>query len=356
MKHRTWLAALMLVIVAGLLLSWSRKGARAGPATVRVERGTIVRNATAVGRIEVPYEVPVNSLTGGILTKLYVDLGEPVTVGQPLAEVRPVLTQQTLLQAERDLEQARIGEQAAREYVERDHPAAYLTRFFLGRNSLDRMYQNAELAREQAEERLNLLQRGEASAGDRQLDYVVRAPVSGHVLDIRFREGSPIVPSSLYGSGSEFLVLADLDHLVFRGTVDEIDAGRLQTGKRGRLTVGSLRDAEVTGELVEIALKSSLRDNATVFRVLMEVETPPGVTLRSGYSAVAEIEVDRRDDVLVLPERVVDFRDRRAFVTVAADEGRTLEKPVQTGLSDGLTVEITGGLVEGEEVIEPVAE
>jgi HlyD family secretion protein len=356
MKRFVWLFLSVLAIAVVFLWSGSRDRARSTPATVEVARGTIIRKATAVGRIEVPYEVPVNSLTGGILSELYVELGEKVTVGQPLAEVRPVLTQQTLLQAERELEQARIAEQAAREYVDRDHPAAYLTRFLLGRNSLDRMYQTAELAREQAEERLALLQSGEVSAGERQLDYVVRAPVSGHVLDVRYREGSPIVPSSLYGTGSEFLVLADLEHLVFRGTVDEIDAGRLKTGMRGRITVGAMRDAEVTGELVEIALKSSIRDNATVFRVLMEVETPPGVTLRSGYSAVAEIEVDRRDDALVLPERVVEFRGGEAFVRVVDENGKLAEKPVQTGLSDGLTVEIAEGLEVGEVVLEPVQE
>lgn len=356
MKRFLWLTVLLVGLVVVLVLALSRKGAPAGPATVTVRRGEVVRIATAVGRIEVPYEVPVNSLTGGILTELYVKLGEPVTVGQPLAEVRPVLTQQTLLQAERELEQARIAEEAAREYVDRDHPAAYLTRFFLGRHSLDRMYQNAELAREQAEERLELLQSGEASVGDRQLDYVVRAPVNGHVLDIRFREGSPIVPSSLYGTGSEFLVLADLDHLVFRGTVDEIDVGGLQTGLHGRIRVGSLPDTPVSGELVEIALKSSLRDNATVFRVLMEVEPPNGVTLRSGYSAVAEIEVDRRNDVLVLPERVVAFRDGGAFVRLAPANGEPQETRVQTGLSDGLTVEIVDGLAEGDVVMERLGE
>ncbi|MCB1128220.1 MAG: efflux RND transporter periplasmic adaptor subunit, partial [Verrucomicrobiae bacterium] len=337
MKRLLWLLGVAVLIASGFLWLRSQQGARPGPAIVTVTRGTVVRKATAVGRIEVPYEVPVNSLTGGILTKLYVELGEKVTVGQPLAEVRPVLTQQTLLQAEREVEQARISEQAAREYVDRDHPAAYLTRFFLGKNSLERMYQTAELTREQAEEHLELLRSGEANAGDRQLDYLVRAPVNGHVLDVRFREGSPIVPSSLYGTGSEFLVLADLDHLVFRGTVDEIDAGRLKNGMQARITVGSLRDTAVTGELVEIALKSTLRDNATVFRVLMAVETPPGVRLRSGYSAVAEIEVDRRDDVLVLPERVVAFRDGQAFVRVPAGNGQISEKPVATGLSDGLT-------------------
>ena len=114
--------------------------------------------------------------------------------------------------------------------------------------------------------------------------------------------------------------------------------------------------AEGTGEgdLVEISLRSRSVNNATVFGVKLEVEVPPGLTLRSGYSAVARIELARVDGVLVIPERLVDYRDGGAFVLIGDGGSGTLEKEIGAGLSDGLTVEITEGLAEGDEVLERV--
>ena len=351
--------ALLAVLLALGLAIWQLAGSR-GTETARsqpipVARGTVIRNATAVGRVEVPYEVPVNSLTGGILTRLFVTLGQKVEPGQPLAEVKPIATEHAILQAERALEQAKIGEDSAREYVEGKHVASYFTRFLLGRNNLDRMQRSADLTAKDAEERLQLLRKGEAASGDRHIDYIVRAPVAGNVIDIRYRVGAPIVPSSVYGSGSEFLTLANLDHLVFRGTVDEIDAGKLRQGMTAKITVGALQDARINAKVSEIGLRSMERNNATVFSVLMDVEAPAGLVLRSGYSAVAQIEVDRRDSVLVLPERLIEFRGGQAFVMVPNSTGSANEKEITTGLSDGLTVEITGGLTEGQQVLERTA-
>jgi HlyD family secretion protein len=320
--------------------------------TVAVKRGSVSRTATAVGRIEVAYEVPVNSLSGGILTHLYVQLGQRVEAGDPLAEIRPVLSERAVLQAERAVEQAMIAEAAAREYVENGHLASYLTQFYLGSTNVERMHRQAELNLKEAQEQLQLLKEGRVTMEGHTLDYVVRAPVSGHVLDIRYREGAPIVPSSFYGTGSEFVTLADLDNLVFRGTVDEIDAGRLKEGMRANLKIGSLPEARVRAELVEIARRSTLQNNATVFRVLMELETPADVMLRSGYSAVAEIETDRRDAVLVVPERLVEYREGGTFVSITGPGSEPAERAIQTGLSDGLTVEVTAGLEEGDLVLE----
>jgi len=351
MKRLLGLLLLVLLIAVGFWLLRPHPAAR-DDHSVTVTRGSVSRTAMAVGRIEVPYEVPVNSLTGGILTHLYVELGQRVEVGDPLAEIRPVLSELTLLQAERAVEQATIAEAAAREYLENGHLASYLTQFYLGNTNLGRMHRQAEMSLREAKEHLQLLKEGRVTLGDRTLDYVVRAPVPGHVLDIRHREGAPIVPSSFYGTGSEFLTLADLENLVFRGTVDEIDVGRLQEGLKANLKVGSLPDAQVRAELIEIARRSILQNNATVFPVLMEIETPEGVILRSGYSAVAEIETDSRQDVLILPERVVEFREDGAFVLIPGAGSEPEERAIQTGLSDGLIVEVTEGLQEGDTVLE----
>jgi HlyD family secretion protein len=353
MKRWLWIApsVLLLALLIYLAASSSGSGASRDLRRERVTRGTVVRKAIAVGRIEVPYEVPVNSPTGGILTRLFVKLGDKVEVGQPLAEVRPILSEQALIQAERGVERASRGEESAREYLQGAHLASLLTRFLLGEKEIERQYRNAEEGRLQAQEHLELLKKGEVDSQGRKVDWIVRAPVSGHVLDIRQREGSPVVPSSTYGTGSMFITLADLHRFLFRGTVDEIDVGRLAEGMAASIKVGALPGTVLDGKLAEIARKAGERNNAVVFEVRIELSAPASAILRSGYSAVADIEVDRRENVLVLPERVVEFRGEKAFVGVS-EGARRAEKEVRTGLGDGLTVEIIDGLAEGSEVLE----
>jgi len=323
--------------------------------TARVTRGEVVRQAVAVGRIVVEHEVAVKSRHGGVLTKLHVALGQRVEAGDPVAEVKPIVTAETILAAERSVKAAHDARESAREFVEGEHPAGRISRWFTGQKSLERTQEAAEVAVQQAEERLELLKKGEVVVDGRKVDYTVRTPVAGHVLRLDLREGAPVVPSSSYGSGTVLVTLGDLDRLVFRGTVDEIDVGRLGAGMTARLRVGALPEANVTGKLSEIELQGTPRQNAIVFGVRIDLDPTGDLVLRSGYSAVAEIDVDRRKDVLVVPERVVDLRDGAAFVLVPGDSNGAAdpeERRVETGLSDGLTIEITAGLAEGDEVLE----
>ncbi len=353
MKHWVWLMAAAMVLGAAVWIINSRQAHNsAGFQRISVTRATVIRKATAVGRIEVKHEVPVNSLHGGILTKLLVKPGQKVETGSPLAEVKPIATEQTLLAAERTFQEASKNEENAREYLEGKHLAAQFTRLMLGGKNIERMYDGAALGREQAKENLDLLRQGTIVVSNRLVDFIVRAPVAGHVLEIKQREGSPVTPASTYGFGTVFMTLADMSTLLFRGTVDEIDTGRLSEGMTAHLKIGALPGTSLTGKVAEIALKGSEKNNAMVFDVLINLEIPPQMILRSGYSAVAEIEVDRRVAVLTLPERLVEFRAGKAWVLVPDSHGRSSPKEIITGLSDGFTVEILSGLAEGEAVLE----
>jgi len=343
-------AALLFVVVALFVTGGE---ARSAP-TVRVTRGDVVRHAVASGRVQPAFEVPVKSRNGGVLTQRFVRLGERVEVGQPLVEVRPMLTEGDMLAAERSLLAATEAEENVDEFRRGTNLLGRSMLFLQGTKNVERMRLGAARARVDAEEQLQLLQEGRAEIDGKVIDFVIRAPVAGNVIELRGEPGEPVVPSSNFGSGTELLILADLTHPVFRGTIDEIDVGRLRTGMQVALEVGALPGVEVQGELTEIALRSQVVNNATVFGVKIAVTPPAGAVLRSGYSAVARIEIERAADVLVLPERVVDYRAGRAFVLVPGPDDEPVEREIECGVSDSLTVEITGGLDEGDLVLERV--
>ena len=346
------LPSLALVAVAAWY-GWPRDTHPTDGPMVTVARGTIVRRAIASGQVDPVQETQVNTQLSGFVRTLHTQLGKKVAAGEPLAEVWPALTEQDLLRAERGLQQAVEGEQAAKEFHEGEHLLAGVTRLLQGQKNLDRMQQQAQRGRRSAEETLKLLREGKVEIDGRLIDFVVRAPVAGHVLQL-LRQGDPITPASSYGLGTVIAVIGDLDRPVFRGTVDEIDVGRLRTGMQARVTLGALPGVTLTGTVLELGLRARRQDNAALFDVRIELQPQEGVLLRAGYSAVAEVEVARAENVLQLPERCLSHRGGASFVTVRLADGRTEERAVKLGLGDGLQVEVLDGVREGEVVLEPV--
>ncbi len=164
--------------------------------------------------------------------------------------------------------------------------------------------------------------------------------------------GDPVVPISSFQEGTVLIRMAEMSNLVFRGTVDEIDVGRLKEGMPVEVKLGALPNAQVTGRLARISLKARTQDNATVFPVEIALEETDGVTLRAGYSANADVIIARRDSVLMIPERLITFEGDSATVTVLLPDGGTEVRTIKVGLSDAINVEVLEGLREGEKVAE----
>jgi HlyD family secretion protein len=153
--------------------------------------------------------------------------------------------------------------------------------------------------------------------------------------------------------------MANMEDLIFRGTVDEIDVGRLKEGMSAEIKVGALPNANVEGLLAKIWLKAEKEENSTVFPVELEIlsatevdlaepeANPRTVVLRAGYSANAEIIIEKREQVLLIPERVIEFSGDTARVNILLAENQLEERIIETGLSDAISIEVVSGLDEG---------
>jgi len=161
-----------------------------------------------------------------------------------------------------------------------------------------------------------------------------------------------VVPLTSYQAGTALTTLADMSTLVFKGTVDEIDVGKLHEGMPARIKVGALPDAAVDGRVYKIAPKSKTAEGATLFDVEIELLPAAGVTLRAGYSANADIVVREKKDVLLLPERLVTLEGGKSTVEVPGTGEEPVKKEIKVGLSDGINVEVASGLKESELVVE----
>ncbi len=217
----------------------------------------------------------------------------------------------------------------------------------------ERGYGEAELNLKLAQERLALIQEGRVRIADDEVDAVVKSPIDGFILEKNVEIGDPVVPLNPYQEGTVLITMAEMSSLIFRGTVDEIDVGRLREGMPVEFKIGALPNAEVTGTLSKISLKARTEDNATVFPIEITLDTTDEFVLRAGYSAQADIIIDRRQDVLTIPERLVRVSGDTARVTVLLPDGTQEERVIETGLSDAIKIEVIAGLDEGDKVVEP---
>jgi len=347
-------SVLMIGGVGAVAYSRSLKSADPGFKTVLVFRGEVVEKALAVGAIRPDQEISVKSKISGIVRKNYHDVGDYVRAGEPLFEIQPDPTPLELTEARREAEIAQnIYDQAKKRYERSESLRKQGIVSSQDADTADKDVQDAEIRLRLAAEKLALVDKRQARSAQ-YVESVIRAPISGTVLELLVNEGDPVVPLTSYQAGTALTTLADMSTLVFKGTVDEIDVGKLEEGLPARIKVGALPEAKVDGRVEKIAPKSKTQEGATLFDVEVSLQPGPGVVLRAGYSANADIVVREKHSVLLLPERLVTFKEGKASVEVpgAGKQQEPQRKDIKTGLSDGLNVEIAEGLKEQDLVVE----
>src|SRR5438093_1775779 len=349
------IAVTVLVVLGGLsavLYSRSNSKNDKGYKLVEVSRGPVVEKALAVGAIRPKREIAVKSKISGIVKRSFHEVGDRVAAGEPLFEILPDPTPLELTEAKRELDMSKNAYDQAKKRHERSETLS--KQGILSNQDSEQADKDVEEARIKlnlSTERLALLQKGRTQSS--HVESIIRAPIAGTVLELLVNEGDPVVPLTSYQAGTALTNIADMSTLAFKGTVDEIDVGKLREGMPARIKVGAIPDSAVEGRVYKIAPKSKTAEGATLFDVEIELLPTNGVTLRAGYSANADIVVREKKDVLLLPERLVTFTDGKASVEVpGAGETETVKKEIKVGLSDGINVEVLEGLKQKDNVVE----
>jgi len=343
----------VVVVGAFLIFGGSKKGEDTTIPKVKVTKGNIVEKALAVGTIEPENEISIKSKVSGAVSRIFADAGTYVKAGQPLLELRPDPTPLELAEAKRNLQLSQVDmDNMIKDRARRE---SLLKKSLISEKEYDdfqQQYQESQLRLDLNRERLQLLESGKVRIGGTNIESIVKAPIDGYVLNKSVEVGDPVTPLTSYQEGTVLMKLANMERLLFKGTVDEIDVGKLKEGMPAELKVGALPHDTITGSLSKISLKAEKKENATVFPIEIEVPKKSNSTLRAGFSANANVIIRRKDSVLVIPERVVTFRNDSAFVKVSLGPGKEEERYIKTGLSDAISVEVTEGLKEGDEVLE----
>jgi HlyD family secretion protein len=361
------MARVLKLLVVMVVLSGAAIGGyawfNAGPADdsgltlIDVTRGDLTEKAVAVGEIEPRVKFHIKSKISGIVSRCVVNIGDKVQRGDKLFDIEPDPTPTELVAAERALESRQSAFRRAESDWRRVNELSQ--QGIVASEDVDarrEAYEQAHIEVERTRDNLALIREGRIAGRDDQLESAIRAPAGGIVLQRNVDPGDPVVPLTSYQEGTEMATLADMRDLLFKGTVDEIDVGKLKVGLPARLKIGALPDAVVTGRLTRIAPQAIEKDNAKLFEVEIELDPSAETVLRAGYSANADLIIREERNVVVVPERLVHFEDdgEATWVEVpgTAPGAEPRRADIEVGLSDGLNIEVVTGLEDGDRVVQ----
>ena len=223
---------------------------------------------------------------------------------------------------------------------------AYDNAQIFSRSNLRQFESEVDIRDQELEAAINnlaLLQEG-ASKSSKQVSNIVVSTVDGMVLDIPIEEGSSVIERNNFNEGTTIAIVADMNSLIFEGMVDESDVGKLKEGMPLELTVGALEDQKIAASLEYISPKGVDEEGSVKFEVKAAIQTDEDVFLRAGYSANADIILDRRDSVISIKERDLIIKEDSTFVEISVGDQEFEKIQIKTGLSDGIQIEVLSGI------------
>jgi HlyD family secretion protein len=306
---------------------------------------TIIKKTVATGSIVPRKEIAIKPMVSGIIEALYVEPGDKVNKGDLIAKVRIIPNMLNLNNAESRLEQARIALSNAeanfkrqKELYESDVIAA--SEF----EDADVAFRQAKQEVFAAENNLQLIREGQTKTTGETTNTLIRATIQGMVLDVPVEEGNSVIEANTFNEGTTIANVADMGEMVFEGKVDETEVGKISEGMELILTIGAIENVQFAAILEHISPKGIEENGAIQFEIKADVKLQSDRFVRAGYSANADIVLDRADSVLTISESLLHFEGDSVFVEIESQAQVFEKRYVKTGLSDGINIQITEGL------------
>ena len=308
----------------------------------------IVKKTVATGKITPRKEVEIKSQVSGVVETLFVEAGVLVNKGDLLAKIELIPDMEQLNMAESQLETARINlKNAMREL---DRQKELVEDKLISENEYYKYVLDFDLQRESvnaAENNVALIREG-ASKNSDKVSNLVRATLQGTVLDIPVKEGTFVTETNTFNNGTTIATIADMNDMIFEGKVDESEVGKIREGMELVLNIGAIEEEPFTAILEYISPKG-VEDQGTIkFELRAALTLKDDSYLRAGYSANADIVLDRRENVLAINEGNLQFEGQDSFVEIEVAQKVFERRDVETGLSDGINIEVVVGLEESD--------
>ena len=312
----------------------------------------VIMKTVATGSVVPRYEIEIKPQVSGIIDELFVEAGDRITKGQVVARIKIIPDMVTLNSAETRLNRAKINYEDAQ--IDYDRQQKLFDKNVVSYEEFKNAKVSYDSAKEEltaAENNLELIKNGVTKKAKSATNTLVRSTIDGMVLDVPVEEGNSVIQANTFNDGTTIASVADMKDIIFEGQVDETEVGKIKEGMPIELEIGAIDKEKFEAILEYISPKGVEENGAIQFEIKANVQLKEGQFIRAGYSANANIVLERKDSVMVIPEGMLKFENDSSYVEIQLEEEQQFEKRfVQTGLSDGINIEITEGLKKEDKV------
>jgi len=353
---KTGIIILVLVFIMSILFIWEiTTMSETYFENFELVKGNIVKKTVITGKIIPRKEIAIKPQISGIVEKIYFKPGEKIKKGEIIAKVKVIPEMVSLNEAESRYNIAKMK----LENVKKKH---YRTKELFGRKLIaESEYEASKLSFETAKEQLEssennlkLVKDGIFKKGKNNSNTLITSTINGTILEIPVKEGNSVIRSNSFNDGTTIAVVAEMSDMIFQGKIVETEVNKLKFGMPLELKIAALENEMFDAELEYIAPKGFAENGAVKFEIKAKVQLKENYFLRAGVSANADLVLDKKEDVLLINEKYLNFENEKVFVELLAFQDdykqEYVKKYIRLGVSDGINVEVTEGLEIGDKI------
>ena len=315
-------------------------------------RDVIVVKSKISGKLVSAQEIEIKSSISGIIDQLFIDVGDSVITGTPIARVKPASEPEELENARKQLQTTEIQFELERKNY--DRKIGLEAKGGISKSDLEQTkgkMEITELEMKAAQKKLRLLLEGYLEK-DRPQDNLIVSTSNGIVLDLPIKEGQSITKRNTYNEGTTIAKVADMKQLLFKGQLSEYEINKIKPGMPLSFLIGAFNNLRCKGQVLRIAPQAKAGQDPVKFDFEANVDfQTDSLQVKTGLTVVAEFITEKTDSVLCLEEKYLHYSNDSVYVVIVAQTGNQEKRVVEPGLSDGTKTEIKKGLTTEDRLI-----
>jgi len=371
MKKRATIGTLITIVVlfsAGMYWFYSKN--QEDPIVFTTEKPateTIIKKTVATGSIVPKEEVLIKPNISGIIDVIYVEAGEFVQAGDLIAKVKVIPNVSSLNSAKNNINSVRTQVETARLAFENQESIykrqkELFEKGVISANDFDtaqlsfdqakQRFKQEEITLVNAQQNYDIIKTGTTKGIGIAANTEIRATVSGMILDVPVKTGNQVIEANNFNEGTTIATLANVDNMIFEGKVDESEVGKIKENLPLEITVGAIENKKFDAILDYIAPRGVEENGAIQFEIKGTLRNNDSTFIRAGLSANASIILARADSVMALKEALIQYdpKTKEPFVEIEIGDQKFEKKEVELGISDGINVEILGGISKDDNI------
>ncbi len=354
MKKRTIIFIVLGIALVAVLIWFGKKNSKSPieyttetPFTTNIETKTV-----ATGKVIPLEEVALKPKVSGIIDKIYVEEGAKVKVGDLIATIRVVPNEKSLNSARGSLNSIKLRFENTKKLYLRNK--GLFEKGVVSKQDFETVELNYNSAKQDllnAQNNLKIIQKGSANSS-RSANTFVKSEITGTILEIPVRKGNQVIESNTFNSGTTIATVADMTKMIFEGKVDESEVGKIKNGTELEVSLGAIEGKKYPAKLTFIAPKGTEEAGAVQFKIKADVVLDDKFFVRAGYSANANIILEKKDSILAIKESLLQFNkdDEKPYVEVEVGDQKFEKRDIEIGISDGINVEIISGVSKEDKI------